>query len=92
MPRRTAAITQADVAGVTSRGRIAQAAVILGVAARTVQDLAAREELPGCKVGRVWTFDPDRLKKWLDRKEIECAKNGLRRAGPWRSIYELKYL
>jgi phage terminase Nu1 subunit (DNA packaging protein) len=51
------------------------AASLLGVTARTVQNLANRGELPGAaKIGKVWTFDPAKLAKFIRAKESECPK------------------
>jgi Meiotically up-regulated gene 113/Helix-turn-helix domain len=44
------------------------AASLLGVTARTVQNLANRGELPGAaKIGKVWTFDPQKLTRLLTK-------------------------
>jgi excisionase family DNA binding protein len=52
------------------RGTVEAAATILGLPQRTVQDLAARGEIPGAaKLGRRWTFDLHKLRQLLKQKE-----------------------
>jgi excisionase family DNA binding protein len=47
----------------------------LGVTPRMVRALAQRGELPGAaKIGSVWTFDREKVKAWLHRKEREAAR------------------
>lgn len=47
-----------------------QAAMILGVPLRTVQQMAAAGCLPGAvKIGKRWTFDPAKLSAWLGENE-----------------------
>jgi excisionase family DNA binding protein len=64
------------------RIRLAEAAEILGVPVRTVQALAARGEIPAAKVGRLWTFNPDRLRSWLQERETMACRSGERRPAP----------
>jgi excisionase family DNA binding protein len=53
---------------------IRTAAAILGRPARTVQDLAARGEIPGAaKIGRAWTFNEARLRLWVRQREDEAC-------------------
>jgi hypothetical protein len=50
------------------------AASLLGVTARTVQNLAARGELPSAaKIGKVWTFDAYKLARHVAAKEAEAV-------------------
>lgn len=50
------------------------AATMLGITARGVQAMAARGDLPGAaKVGKVWTFDQDKLKRHIAALEAECV-------------------
>ena len=50
------------------------AAEMLGITARGVQAMAARGDLPGAaKIGKVWTFDRDKLDRYVAAKEMECA-------------------
>ncbi len=43
--------------------------------------MAARGELPGAaKIGQVWTFDPDKLRRFIEAKEAECAGANYSRA------------
>lgn len=43
--------------------------------------MAARGELPGAaKIGQVWTFDPDKLRRFIEAKEAECAGANCSRA------------
>src|SRR4051812_7579263 len=58
------------------RGTIEQAMDILGLPVRTVQDMAARGELPGAaKFGRRWTFDLHRLQRHVRDKERQTWRN-----------------
>src|SRR5262245_45862316 len=62
------------------RGSVKVAAAILGVPPRTVQDLAARGELPGAaKFGRCWTFDLGKLRRFVKRREEQTWQHAKRR-------------
>ncbi|WP_288195408.1 helix-turn-helix domain-containing protein [uncultured Pleomorphomonas sp.] len=50
------------------------ASAILGVPVRTVQALAARGEIPAAKVGRRWTFNPEKLRQWLTDQESKYQR------------------
>ena len=53
----------------------AAAARILGVARRTVQELALRGELPGAaRIGGVWTFDAERLEAFVTQRERDAER------------------
>jgi hypothetical protein len=62
------------------------AASILGVTPRTVQNLANRGELPGAaKIGKVWTFDPAKLQRFIaDQEEFAQARALVPKAIPPR--------
>jgi hypothetical protein len=48
----------------------AAAARMLGIAPRTLRDLARKGTLPGAaQIGRTWTFDPAKLRAFVDAKE-----------------------
>src|SRR6516225_1669451 len=52
------------------RGSIDQAAAILGLLPRTIQHLAARGQIVGAaKLGRRWTFDLEKLRRFVRDKE-----------------------
>jgi hypothetical protein len=52
------------------RGTIDAARAILGLPERSVQDLAARGQIPGAaKFGRRWTFDLEKLRRYVKQKE-----------------------
>jgi Helix-turn-helix domain len=54
------------------RGASQQAKAILGLPVRTVQDLAARGEIAGAaKLGRRWTFDLEKLRRFVRQRERE---------------------
>ena len=58
---------------------IAQAAAILGPPVRTMQDIAARGEIPGAaKIGGRWTFDIEKLRRLVRQRERETWQNGRR--------------
>lgn len=57
-----------------TRIRTLEAAEMLGLTARGVQAMAAKGQLPGAaKIGKVWTFDKDKLRRFIEAKEAECA-------------------
>src|SRR5258706_14716548 len=68
--------------GVATIGRIApgkaervnteRAGQIMGVQPRTTQKMAKRGEIPGAaKIGRLWTFNEDKLRSYVRHKERE---------------------
>jgi excisionase family DNA binding protein len=60
------------------RIQTAAAATMLGVSKRTVHGLAARGELPGAaRIGKVWTFNVDKLAQFIAEREAECSKNAI---------------
>jgi hypothetical protein len=72
MSSRRAAVTQAEI---TRRIRSDAAAAMLGLTARGVQSMASRGDLPGAaKIGKVWTFDPAKLRRFIEAKESECPR------------------
>src|SRR5262249_42615477 len=63
------------------RGTVRQAAGILGLPERTVQDLAARGEIAGAaKFGRRWTFDFGKLRRLVRQKERQTWQSARHRA------------
>jgi excisionase family DNA binding protein len=52
-------------------------AQILGIHPKTVERMAAREELPGIRVGRYWRFDSAELSRWISAK----SQDGIDRPG-----------
>jgi hypothetical protein len=73
------------------------AAAILGLPPRTVQDLAARGELPGAaKFGRRWTFDLVKLRRFVKARERQTWQHARRRpdvtGGPALSGAALGYV
>ncbi|RTE92887.1 DNA-binding protein [Bradyrhizobium sp. LVM 105] len=62
------------------------AAKILGLPARTVQDMALAGEIPGAaKFGRRWTFDEQKLRNYIRRREEEQWQDANRRHLPERN-------
>jgi hypothetical protein len=60
----------------TERCAIDQAVAILGLPLRTVQDLAARGEIMGAaKIGRRWTFDLEKLRRFVRDKERQTWRS-----------------
>jgi excisionase family DNA binding protein len=58
------------------RIRTKAAAEMLGIAPRTVQAMVARGMLPGAaKIGGVYTFDRDKLTRYLETEEAKCRKS-----------------
>ena len=69
---RITAILERTTVERSERGTAKQAAAILGAPTRTIQDLAARGEIPGAaKLGRCWTFDLEKLRRLVRQKERE---------------------
>src|SRR5262245_6548951 len=59
---------------------VEHAAAILGLSKRKAQDMAARAEIPGvAKMGRVWTFDIEKLRRHVRLKERQAWQNGKHR-------------
>jgi len=59
-----------------SRIRATEVAALLGLTLRGVQALAARGALPGAaKIGTLWTFDPEKLRRFVAAREAECASH-----------------
>ena len=59
----------------TERIKASQAAGVLGVSKRLVTLMASRGELPGAaKIASLWTFDLEKLKKWVEEQEKKCQK------------------
>jgi hypothetical protein len=49
------------------------ARLITGLSARGLQAMAARGEVPGAaKLGKKWTFDAIKLRRWIAQRETEC--------------------
>jgi excisionase family DNA binding protein len=55
-----------------------KAVAILGLPLRTVQQLAARGELGAAKLGRCWTFDLEKLRRFVKHREREAWQNAMR--------------
>jgi hypothetical protein len=68
-------------AGNVERGTIEQATAIIGLPIRTVQEMAARAEIPGAaKFGRRWTFDIAKLRRFVELREQKVCLD----AAQWR--------
>ena len=53
---------------------------IIGLPARTVQEMACAGKIPGAvKFGRSWTFDEAQLRNWIKRKEQEQWAESVKR-------------
>ena len=67
----------------TGRGNAAWATKALGVPRRTVQDMAAKGEIPGAAlIRRRWTFDKAKLRRFIKDKEAEVARRAHVRPSP----------
>ena len=52
---------------------VGQAAAIMGLSPRKIQDMASRGEIPGAaKLTRVWTFDLEKLRRVVRLKERQA--------------------
>jgi ribosomal protein S14 len=61
---------------------VGQAAAILGLSNRKIQDMASRGEIPGAaKFARVWTFDVEKLRRHVQLKERQAWQSGKRLPG-----------
>ena len=57
----------------TSRIRVAEVACMLGIGVRCVQQMAATGRLPGAaRIGKLWTFDPAKIRAYLADAEARC--------------------
>lgn len=57
------------------RVRSTETAKILGVSTRMVVKMAANGNLPGAaKIGGTWTFDKEKLRRFILEKEYECQR------------------
>jgi hypothetical protein len=55
------------------RGTSKQAAAILGLKPRKLQTMSARGEIPGAaKLGRQWTYDLAKLRRFVEQREQAC--------------------
>lgn len=62
---------------------VAQAASILGLPPRTVQDAAAKGSIPSAaKILGRWTFDERRLRAWVREREVAACPAIYTSAGP----------
>jgi hypothetical protein len=64
--------------GGSERVTIRAAAKILGLKVRTLQAMSARGEIPGAaKIGRQWTYDPAKLRRFVEQQEqaTTCQNN-----------------
>lgn len=79
MSRRAPDVIQTDVAAperLAPRVRAAEVAAMLNVTVRTVQGMAARGGLPGAaQIGKIWTFDLARLRRFIATRENQCLAN-----------------
>ena len=64
----------------TKRIDSATAAAMLGTSQRSTQDMALRGEIPGAaKFGDKWTFDLEKLRRFIEQKELETCQNAQHR-------------
>jgi excisionase family DNA binding protein len=64
------------------RIRAERASLILGVSLRTVQEMAARGELPGAaKIGKLWTFNEAEIRTYI-RERQACRTSARHRQTP----------
>jgi hypothetical protein len=65
----------------TARGTAVEAATILGLKPRKLQAMSARGEIPGAaKLGRQWTYDLAKLRRFVEQREQACQNEKPRRA------------
>lgn len=58
------------------RIEIPEAVAITGMKKRNLQDAALRGEIPGAaKMGKCWTFDVVKLRRWVQEREEEACRN-----------------
>lgn len=57
------------------RIRIFQVMRKTGLTRRTVQNMAARGDIPGAaKLGHLWTFNRRAVERWITQQEQQCQK------------------
>ncbi len=65
---------QVSVQDKVERCRSDSALLITGLKLRQLQAMSARGEIPGAaKLGRTWTFDLRKLRRWVREREEEAA-------------------
>jgi Helix-turn-helix domain len=70
------------VDGRVERGTSQQAMAILGLKPRKLQAMSASGEIPGAaKLGRQWTFDLTKLRRFVEQKEQATCQNEKPRLG-----------
>lgn len=59
----------------TPRIRVTEVSRLTSIKRRTVQDMAAAGTIPGAaKLGGLWTFDPDKLARWIAQRERQACR------------------
>ena len=59
----------------SERVRTKEASSILGVSHHVIIKMAAQGKLPGAaKIGGTWTFDREKLRRFIREKEYECQR------------------
>tara|TARA_R110000868_G_scaffold128879_6_gene337324 strand:- start:1468 stop:2052 length:585 start_codon:yes stop_codon:yes gene_type:complete len=69
--------THHELAEESERIKTATVARMTGYSVRQIQGLAAKGKIPSAaKLGSMWTFDPVRIRKWINEKEkeTECLR------------------
>ncbi|HXT81402.1 MAG TPA: helix-turn-helix domain-containing protein [Acetobacteraceae bacterium] len=60
----------------TPRIRVSDVARLTSIGRRAVQDMAAAGKIPGAaKLGGLWTFDPDKLSRWITQRERQACRS-----------------
>jgi PTS system nitrogen regulatory IIA component len=54
---------------------LADVAVYLQIAERTVYQWAQRSQIPSFKLGNVWRFKRSDLEKWIENRKLETPRN-----------------
>src|SRR5579875_169344 len=61
-----------------SRVRAPEVAAMLGIGVRCVQKMAAAGRLPSAaRIGKIWTFDPVRIRAYLAEAEAQACQNAI---------------
>jgi hypothetical protein len=77
-PRRHRAFASSLVAEpipIQPRARAPDVALMMGLSARTVKEMASQGKIPGAaKFGQIWTFDPAKIRALIGRHEALACR------------------
>ena len=54
---------------------VAEIAALLQLKPETIREMVRRGQIPAIKVGRVWRFDQDAVRRWIEQQISAHAEN-----------------